>query len=199
MSTRRSQEEGPKLAPGDYVFLAFLTMGPMTAYDVKKFMTESVSNFWTAAHSQVYQQAARLTRDGYVRQQRASGPRQKRPLSLTTKGRTAVVEWLRSPARPGQIYSELLVKVFFAAQAGDLRATRAIIQQDRDRTASTLEAYEELMKSLRTEPSMRYPAATLEFGIRTTRSHVRWADDQLAAIDEELEPRTGARRRPRSR
>jgi DNA-binding PadR family transcriptional regulator len=178
--------ERARLAPGDYVFLSFLTMGPMTAYDIKKFMAESVSNFWSAAHSQVYQQAARLTRDGYVRQREVAGPRLKRRLSLTAKGREAVIEWLRSPAKPPEIFSELLVKVFFAGQAGDLAATREILDHDRRASAETLERYEALMELLRTVPEMRYPAQTLEYGIRTMKMSVEWADDQIAAIDKEL-------------
>ena len=178
--------ERARLAPGDYVFLSFLTMGPMTAYDIKKFMAESVSNFWSAAHSQVYQQAARLTRDGYVRQREVAGPRLKRQLSLTAKGREAVVEWLRSPARPPEIFSEPLVKVFFAAQAGDLEATRDILDLDRRSSAEILQRYEALMELLRTVPEMHYPAQTLEYGIRTMKMNIEWADEQIAAIDREL-------------
>lgn len=184
-----------RLAPGDYVFLSFLLMGPMTAYDIKKFMAESVSNFWSAAHSQVYQQAGRLVRDGFLEQREAAGPRRKRLLSLTDEGRKAVLEWLRSPARPPEIFSELLVKVFFAAQAGDLEATRRILEDDRDRSAQILKSYEELMETLRTVPEMRFPAQTLEFGIRSMRTAVGWADEQIASIDEEL--KRNRRRSPR--
>src|SRR5205823_9098806 len=60
MSSKSSE-----LPAGDHIFLAFLLWGPASAYDIKKTMTISVSNFWSAAHSQVYQQATRLLRDGY--------------------------------------------------------------------------------------------------------------------------------------
>src|SRR6266567_1376013 len=103
-----------ELAPGDHVFLSILTWEPMSAYDIKKFMAESVSNFWSAAHSQVYQQARRLTRDGYIREQALPGARRKRQLQLTAKGRRAVTHWLRQPAGAPQFYAESLVKLFFA-------------------------------------------------------------------------------------
>jgi len=184
----------PRLAAGDYVFLSFLTMGPMTAYDIKKAMTESVSNFWSAAHSQVYQQATRLTRDGYVKQHEVAGPRLKRQLSLTEKGRKAAVEWLRSPARQSEVFSELLVKVFFAAQAGDFEATRKILEHERAETSRTLKEYEQLMEMLRTAPAMHYPAQTLEFGIRFSRMTIKWIDEQIALIDEERRKRRPKRR-----
>jgi DNA-binding PadR family transcriptional regulator len=188
------ESDTPALPAGDYVFLSFLTVAPMTAYDIKKAMAESVSNFWSTAHSQVYQQATRLIRDGYVRQTEVAGPRRKRELFLTDKGREAVGEWLRAPAKPTQVFSELLVKVFFADQAGDLDATRRILEDQRQQTLAILESYEDLMHSLRLEPAVHYPAQTLEFGIRFARMSVGWIDEQIAAIDAQPKP---SRRKPR--
>src|SRR5687767_11795615 len=103
------------LAPGDAIFLSFLLWGPATAYDIKKGMAASVSHFWTAAHSQVYQQAARLTRDGFVKEKDTGSARRKKLLTLTAKGRRAVDAWLRSPAGPAELRDESLAKLFFAA------------------------------------------------------------------------------------
>ena len=190
MSNRTARTQ--KLAPGDYVFLAFLTWEPMTAYDIKKFMAESVSNFWSAAHSQVYQQAKRLVRDGYVREQVLPGARRKRVLHLTPKGRRAVMHWLRQPAEPPQYFSEPMVKLFFAAQAGDLEATHRILQADRDRNRELLTAFEALMPVLLASEEDRYPAMTLDLGIRLHRTLVEWADDTLRKLekDQEQEVRT---------
>jgi len=177
--------QSPKLAPGDYVFLAFLTWGPMTAYDIKKFMAESVSNFWSAAHSQVYQQARRLTRDGYVREQTLPGARRKRQLQLTAKGRRVVTNWLRQPARAPQYHAESLVKLFFATQAGDLDATRRMLEHERDGFAERLRGFEEHMKLLQADPEMRHPAMTLDLGIRLHRLMIEWADRSMADLAEE--------------
>lgn len=172
----------PKLAPGDYVFLAFLTWAPMTAYDIKKFMAESVSNFWSAAHSQVYQQARRLVRDGYVREQPVPGARRKRMLQLTPRGRRAVSQWLRHPANPPQFYAESLVKLFFAGQAGNLEATREMMQHERDSYAERLAAFEAKLPLLQADPEHRYPAMTLELGIQLHRLMIEWADGVLARL-----------------
>ena len=51
------------------------------------------------------QQARRLTRDGYVREQTLPGARRKRQLQLTAKGRRVVTNWLRQPARAPQLWS----------------------------------------------------------------------------------------------
>lgn len=182
-----ARERRRGLAPGDYVFLAFLTWGPATAYDIKKGMQASVSNFWSTAHSQVYQQAGRLLRDGYVKEQRLPrGARRKRLLSLTPKGRRAVTSWLRSPAAPPQLFMEALVKLFFAPQAGDLLATRRVIEQERDDTIRGLAGYEELYPRLAAQVDGRYPAMTLDLGIRIHRTVLEWANDSIAEIERDL-------------
>jgi DNA-binding PadR family transcriptional regulator len=174
-----------RLAPGDFVFLSFLTWAPMTAYDIKKFMAESVSNFWSAAHSQVYQQAKRLVRDGYVREQPVPGARRKQVLQLTPKGRRAVIQWLRHPANPPQFYAESLVKLFFAAQAGDLPATMAMLEHEREKFVARLADYELKLPLLQADPAARYPAMTLELGIRLHRLMIEWADDALQRLESE--------------
>lgn len=186
-----------RLAAGDYVFLSFLTWGPMTAYDVKKMMEISVSNFWAAAHSQVYQQASRLLRDGYVQEKAVGGRRQKRLLSLTDKGRRAALNWLRQPAEGPQLYMESLVKLFFAPQAGDLHATRAVLEEERRKTVEVLAGYEEMYPTLSAQPQGRYPAMTLDLGIRIQRTVLAWIDDALAKLDEDL--RAGATPSPAPR
>lgn len=177
----------PNLASGDYVFLSFLTCEPMSAYDIKKFMAVSVSNFWSAAHSQVYQQAKRLTRDGYLREQPVPGARRKRVLHLTAKGRRAVMHWLRQPGRPPQFYCESLVKLFFAAQAGDLEATKGALLHDRDGFVQRLAAFEGLLPALRSDPAERYPALTLDLGIRLHRMMIEWIDDTVAELDRDID------------
>src|SRR5437899_2052613 len=103
-----------KLSTGDYVFLAFLRIGPRSAYDVKKEMAASVNFFWSAQHSQVYQQAARLRRDGYIEARGSASGRNRQLLALTDRGTEALEDWLASPPAPYRIYDESLAKVFFA-------------------------------------------------------------------------------------
>lgn len=186
----------PELAAGDYVFLAWLLWAPMSAYDIKKAMAVSISNFWTAAHSQVYQQAKRLLRDGYIREKEVPGSRNKRLLSLTRSGRAAVLHWLRQPARPPQLYAESLVKLFFARQAGDPGATVRMLAAERANCAERLEEYERMTSSLGAQEQMRYPAMTLDMGIRFNRMAISWIDDTIAKLRED---QAGARRaRPES-
>lgn len=171
------------LSTGDAIFLSFLTWGPMSAYDIKKVMTVSVSHFWSAAHSQVYQQAARLARDGYLRERTAEGARRKKLLTLTAKGRRAVRTWLRTPAAPAELRDEMLAKLFFAAH-GDITATVAMLEEQRARYAGMLEEYLELDEGLQRAPGPDAPFQldTLRLGIRVTGAYLGWLDETIARL-----------------
>ncbi|MGZ4189205.1 MAG: PadR family transcriptional regulator [Actinomycetota bacterium] len=175
MSTPRSD-----LATGDNIFLGFLLWGPASAYDIKKAMAMSVSHFWSAAHSQVYQQASRLLRDGYIKEREAPGARRKRILSLTPKGRRAVGLWLRTPSSLPELRNEALAKLFFAAH-GDPKKTRAMLLDQRDHAKSELTTYEGIRKLLERsdDPEARFQLMTLRLGIGVARAYLNWVDSVL--------------------
>ena len=174
------------LKPGDHIFLAFLLWGPASAYDIKKTMAISVSYFWNAAHSQVYQQATRLLRDGYVKEREAPGGRRKRILSLTPKGRRSVNEWLTTPASFPELRDEALAKLFFAAH-GDLTKLRAMLLGQRDHHVSLLGEYEGIRKLLEQadNPEVPFELMTLRLGIRVEQTYVTWLEEVLAELDKQ--------------
>lgn len=167
----------------DYPFLAMLLLAPMSAYQIKKAMQGSVSHFYSAAHSQVYQQASRLVRDGYVKEREARGGRRKRILALTPAGRRAVLEWLRDPEAEDQLYSELLVKVFFAANADDPEALREMLKRRRDHAQGMLDDYKQFLPVLESAEDNPYPAMTMSAGIHYYRGELAWIDETLAKLD----------------
>jgi PadR family transcriptional regulator AphA len=172
------------LASGDHIFLAFLLWGPASAYDIKKTMAISVSYFWNAAHSQVYQQATRLLRDGYIKERDAPGARRKRILSLTPKGRRAVKEWLSSPASFPELRDEALAKLFFAAH-GDRSELRAMLLDQRDHHVSQLGEYEGIRKLLEQadNPEVPFELMTLRLGIAVEQTYLTWVDEVLAELE----------------
>jgi DNA-binding PadR family transcriptional regulator len=172
-----------QLTPRDYPFLAMLLLAPMSPYEIKKAMEGSVSHFYSAAHSQVYQQATRLVRDGYVMEKEASGGRRKRILSLTPAGRKAVLEWLRSPDVEDQLYSELLVKVFFASKADDPEGLRRMLERRREHCRAMLHEYREFLPVLEAARDNPYPAMTMSAGIHFYRGELAWIDETLGKLD----------------
>ena len=171
-----------ELPRGDYAFLGMLLLAPMSPYQIKKAMEGSISHFYSAAHSQVYQQAGRLVRDGFVKEKDAPGGRRKRILSLTPKGRRVVMAWLKSTEADDQLYSELLVKVFFANHVDDPEGLRTMLERRREESEAMLHDYEKFLPMLEAATENPYPAMTLSYGIHAYRAEIAWIDETLAKL-----------------
>lgn len=179
MSSPRKNE----LRSADYGFLGMLLLAPMSAYSIKKAMEASISHFYSAAHSQVYQQANRLVRDGFVKEKKEPGGRRKRILSLTPKGKIAALEWLRDPEADDQLYSELLVKTFFAGYASDPETVREMLERRRAEDVQMLADYEKFLPMLEAAEDNPYPAMTLSYGVMAYRAEIEWIDETLKKLD----------------
>lgn len=184
MSRATEPSPSPPLAPGDYVFMAFLGWGPMAAYDIKKAMAGSVNFFWSAAHSQVYQQAKRLARDGYIAEGGQDSPRRRRLLHLTDRGRAALDAWLRAPAGLFRSYDEAIAKVFFGDQS-EPAALAAMLEDQQRQHGDLLAAYEGMAVALSGwDPgaSPPYPLLTLRLGIGIERAWMAWLAETIAVL-----------------
>ena len=185
-----------KLSTGDYVFLAFLRMGPRSAYDVKKEMAASVNFFWSAQHSQVYQQATRLRRDGYVETRGEATGRNRQLLALTPAGKEAIELWLSEPAAPYRIYDESLAKVYFSNLADPAAVEKLLVDVETHHRA-LLHEFEEIKRVLDEVdfgdviPGQLY---ALRLGIAVERAYIAWSRQTR----EDLNDRT-ARVRPKRR
>jgi DNA-binding PadR family transcriptional regulator len=173
------------LSGGDYLFLAFLARGPASAYDLKKEMASSVNFFWSAQHSQVYQQATRLQRDGFIEQRGEPAGRMRRMLGLTSKGEEALRGWLAAPAPTYRIYDESLAKLFFAGLSTP-RAARALLVDQQEQHAGLLAEFERIAAVLEgvdygdNVPGSLY---TLRLGIEVERGYLRWIGETLEDLD----------------
>jgi DNA-binding PadR family transcriptional regulator len=173
-----------QLTTGDYLFLAFLKTGPRSAYEIKKEMTSSVNFFWSAQHSQVYQQANRLRREGYIEPRGSASTRNRQLLGLTEEGTRAVERWLEEPAAPYRVYDESLAKVYFASFAGEAATTQLLSHQQRHHT-ELLGEFERLRGALEAidfgdiVPGQLY---ALRLGIEVEHAYLRWIRHTLAEL-----------------
>ncbi|HWF15645.1 MAG TPA: PadR family transcriptional regulator [Acidimicrobiales bacterium] len=173
-----------KLSTGDHLFLAFLKNGPRSSYDLKKEMSSSINFFWYAQHSQVYQQANRLRRDGFVEPRGDASKRNRQLLALTAKGSDAVDDWLGSPAASYRVYDESLAKIYFSSLT-DPDVTRELLLDQQRRHADQLAEFEQLETVLRgvdfgrVVPGQLY---ALRLGIEVERTYMGWIDQCLADL-----------------
>ncbi len=157
------------LNPTSFIVLGFVELsGEATPYDLKQAVNESVGNFWSMQHAQLYSEPERLADAGYLKQRREEGGRRRRHYSITRKGRDALAEWRSSPAdRLYELRDLSLLKLFFGADPADL--AEAQLEAHRRKLAEY-----EGMQRLDTGAEPRGPWLALEAGIGHERESIRF-------------------------
>ena len=106
-----------RLSGTSYAVLGLIGyLQPCTPYDLKRYLEQSVENFWPVPHTTFYAEPARLAQAGYLDEQQEPGGRRRKSYRLTDAGRAALERWVNAPeAAPPQIRDELMLKVFLGA------------------------------------------------------------------------------------
>ncbi len=164
-----------RLTPFSYVVLALIGEGGAGPHDLASMMRRG-SIYWAAAESQWYGEPKRLERLGYLRSEKRPGKTGPRThYLLTSKGHTALREWLSQPSVLPRIQNEAIVRLLAgdigrddASLAESLRAMRADIETAR----ANLEA------ALLVAPSLphrrRYLDLIQRYGRELLDMHERW-------------------------
>jgi DNA-binding PadR family transcriptional regulator len=176
-----------------FALLALLARTPRTGYELRQAMREPIGFFWTASHSQIYPELARLESGGFVRHRviDGPGPRDTKRYACTAAGRRALAAWAIEAPEPGPERDELMLKVY-AIWTAPPAAARALIEAQRAAHEARLARYEQLdvefgaqHPTAIVDPSTPEFAAyaTLRCGLSYERHRIGWCDWLLSRIE----------------
>ncbi|MEE2777612.1 MAG: PadR family transcriptional regulator [Acidobacteriota bacterium] len=184
-----------------HALLGFLTWGPMSGYDIKKAIGESISNFWSESYGQIYPMLKRLDQRGWVAHTEApTGRRGRKLYRLTAAGRQELERWLGEKARTRPPRNELLLKLFFARSLGPSERRR-LIEEYGIQLASELATYDAITERLNAKHAdhedLPFWLTTLRYGQLGNQALLTWCDETLETLDSTPATRTHSTRRPR--
>ncbi len=171
----------PRLGVLGYALLCLLVRGPGTGYDLAQRLRRPIGYYWTARHTQIYPELARLVSAGLVTYQAGAGPgpREKKTYTIAEAGRDALAAWLVRPPAPREPKDELLLKTY-AVAAADPRQMRPVYLAAADESARRLAEYRRLLATF-VERGAGDPAhpmfgnyATLRFGVAVEEQREAW-------------------------
>lgn len=188
-----------KVNPTAASLLGLLHQGPMTGWDLARQAETIIGDFWNVTHSQIYRELRTLEQGGLV-EAGPAGRREKKPFTITDKGKAAFTVWIRREPGPDIIRSPLMLMVFFADHLDDTHRTRFMAIQ-RLRHEQTLEQYRNIYNTLAGEqPGL---SDVLHFAIlheEAVQQWFEWMDTKPArtvtantAQPKRKAPRKGAR------
>lgn len=157
-----------------HALLGLLAERPMSGYDLTKVFDSSLAYVWSAKHSQIYPELARLRDAGLIRQV-AAGARGRKEYAITDAGLTEVRRWLQETSPDRTVRDESFLRVFFLWLMEPAKA-RDYLRGEEEYHRAKLGRYEEIASSPASEdPASRSARITLEAGIRHERTLVDWA------------------------
>jgi len=162
----------PELNSTAASLLGFLeTYGPMSGYDIVGIVEHSIGYFWNVTRSQVYRELNRLAEAELV-EMGESGPRARRPYTITPSGSRAFLEWLSLTPGPDIIRIPFLLKFFFG-QHLDGATLRGFATLHRSQHEQRLGYFRALIPKLTEQPFMAHVA---ELGVAYEETVLAWFD-----------------------
>ena len=92
--------------------LGLLSIEPQSGYDLAKIFENSLHYVWSASHSQIYPELARLQDDGLIKTVER-GARGRKAYCITAKGRRALARWLTETEPDRNDRNEAFMRMFF--------------------------------------------------------------------------------------
>jgi DNA-binding PadR family transcriptional regulator len=110
-----------------YVILGLLNQQPMSGYDIVQAFQQSLNEFWTAKHSQIYPELKRLTEEMLIAYQvEITGEvLEKKVYSITAAGKAEFLQWLMREEPMQQTSKDIFrLRMYFCNEmAPDIRLT----------------------------------------------------------------------------
>ena len=171
----------------EYAILGLLSLRPMSGYDIRKTVQQSIQYFWSESYGQIYPALKRLEAKKMVERARgARGGRARRQIyALTRAGRRELQDWLTRQPRMQPFRNELLLKLFFGRLA-PRKACQEHLLHFRQRQEDLLRTYGQVERWLHAEheghPDLPFWMMTLSYGVHQARALRDWCNETLAAL-----------------
>jgi PadR family transcriptional regulator, regulatory protein AphA len=167
-----------------HAILGFLSIQPLTGYELKKSFDTSVQHFWSADQSQIYRTLDQIIEAGWadvelVEQQ--ARPNRK-AYHLTSSGRTELQRWLTAPLVQREEHDPFLVQLFFASTLTDAEV-EALLEREAAEARAQLAVYDQIRQQYPvTVRAQDFALLTLDYGLQSTQAHLDWIESALAQL-----------------
>ena len=176
-----------------YALLGLLNYRPMTGYEIKKMVDESIAFFWQENYGHIYPMLKRMEADGLVTSvsEYTDGKPPRKRYSITDMGRKAFMRWMEEDTGPLKIRYELLLKIFFSSLPGSPDTYR-FIEAEENRMLDLIKEYDGIKAHLAkdilskcTEKDILRWTITLNFGYHFARATLEWCRETRELLSED--------------
>ncbi len=169
-----------------FAILGLLTIEPLSGYDIKKFIDQTLSYFWAESNGQLYPALQELTKSKWISLKKPSFKEKKarKLYSITDLGLLELKKWLRSEEEKSVHRDEGLLKLFFGTNI-DKEECMQHLKNRRARMKSRLTEFQSILHQLqkRSSPHHLYWLLTLYNGIHSVKAEIRWCNQSIKILE----------------
>jgi DNA-binding PadR family transcriptional regulator len=184
-----------QLTTTSYAVLAQVAVRPWSTYELARQRVRYFRYVWPRAESAIYREATRLASMGLIEGRKEyNGKRARTLYSITSGGREALREWLRTPVAPFSMDFEAILRIFVMplGTKDDIVDTLRTVRTDaRAMLQFSGDVKQEFLDGINvTQDQVYIRALAVDFFISLLHTVNDWAERTLAEIEawDDLEP-----------
>ncbi len=190
--------------PLEHAILGFLAYQPMSGYDLKKLIDQSIGHFWSATQSHIYKALDRLEAEGLVsaRTIPQEGKPNRKEYHLEAAGRAELHRWLTTPLPLDAVREGWLIQVFFSHASSNEEIAALLLERKRAIQAvldglrgGTQAVIAQNAAQVGVERATQLWQITLDYGLAYYEAELAWLDRTLERV-RSLPPLAPPRRGP---
>lgn len=170
-----------------YVLLGLLSVAPLSGYEIRKRIKQSISHFWSESNGQVYPTLNRLMKDNLIQlvQETPKGKKIRHCYSITNEGLQELKKWLDEiEERKSTRRDEDLLRLFFGSSGSNEMCVKRLILRHQ-RAKLRLDEYrviEQELEKQKNEPHRLHWLLTLKNGIEHMKAECHWCQESIALL-----------------
>lgn len=177
----------PKVKKTPYAVLGFLSIAPMSGYEIKRLMKKSTNNFWLESDGQLYPALAKLEKEGFINYKLplTAGVREKKIYCLTKKGQSELKKWLEQSNDIHIIRNEFILKVFFGANVSPeiiLNKMRSQLEDSTLKLTQVMQKRKLIKVKNAKSPHLIYQLFTVDYGIEILKGKITWCQNVIRTL-----------------
>jgi len=169
-----------------YAVLGLLSLKPMTGYEMKGLIAQSVAYFWNESFGQIYPMLNQLAQEKLVEGiEETEGRHNRTRYTLTEKGHQVLHDWLAITPEAVSFRDELVLKLFFGQETTSA-SLRSHLENALAASRAKLETYQGIEAHLRgrldAHPQHKFSLIAVRKGIHWEQAMIAWCLESLTAL-----------------
>ena len=169
-----------------FAILGLLTIKPLSGYDIKRLINNSIAYFWSESNGQIYPTLNQLTKEKLivVSTNQFAGKKMRITYAITALGRLELQKWMREKDEKSVHRDEKLLKLFFGKNISKKECIQLLKNREK-KQIENLKEYESILKSLQEEadsPHHVYWVLTVKNGISSAEAEIKWCRGSIKTL-----------------